>query len=143
MSDDGLSRDELAALVRSLRGRVAALERELAAHRGMQTRLDDSEERFRVTIQNSPIFVYNTDRELHHTWTAKPYPGSPLEALIEPQAHEWSGWEEPNPIISLEKRVLESGAGAREEISLPTTSGGQTWMLQWNLSGRKMGKLPA
>ena len=61
MSDDGLSRDELAALVRSLRGRVAALERELAAHRGMQTRLDDSEERFRQVTDTIDEVFWMTD----------------------------------------------------------------------------------
>src|SRR5262245_25829725 len=87
MSDDGPSRDELAALVRSLRGRVAALESELAARPGMQTRLHDSEERFRqVTDTIDEVFWMTDPRKNSMLFISKAYEriwGRSCQSLIE------------------------------------------------------------
>jgi len=61
MSGDGLSQGELIALVRSLRGRVEALERERAAHLDMEKLLQDSEERFRQVTDTIDEVFWMTD----------------------------------------------------------------------------------
>lgn len=89
--------------------------------------LRESEERFRVTLQNSPVVVYNTDRALNCTWMANPHPDFPLEQLTGSQAEDRPALEQAGYFLSLKKQVLESGLGVRKEISFSTPSGGQTW----------------
>jgi len=64
MPDDNLSPGELIALVRSLRGRVDALEKELAAALETERRIEDSEERFRqVTDMIDEVFWMTDPRK--------------------------------------------------------------------------------
>ena len=61
-------------LVRSMR---YAIERQRA-----DNALGQSEERFRVALKNSPIFVYNQDRELRYTWVSNPSDGLTVEEML-------------------------------------------------------------
>ena len=79
-----------------------------------------SEDRFRVALQNSPITVYNQDRELRYTWV---YPtdqntvlgSTDWELLNKSEATLLTGWK---------RFVLKTGQSVRSEIEL--TQRGET-----------------
>src|SRR5262245_21257755 len=134
MSDDGQSRDELAALVRGLRGRVAALERELATqtHQGMATRLRDSEERFRqVTDTIDEVFWMTDPRKNSMLFISPAYEriwGRSCQSLIE---QPMSFVESIHPrdrdaVISAFRRQTEATYDI--EYRIVRTDGGITWI---------------
>ena len=85
--------------------------------------LRQSEERFRVALKNSPIAVYNLDRDLRCTWmynsqlplTAREELGKTVGEIFEP--------EEAARIMEVRRRVLETGVGVCDEIQV--TFGGR------------------
>ncbi len=61
-------------LVRSMR---YAIERQRA-----EVALRQSEERFRVALKNSPIFVFHQDKDLRYTWVYNPPMGWTVEDIL-------------------------------------------------------------
>src|SRR5208282_5026545 len=85
--------------------------------------LRQSDERFRVALKNSPIAVFNQDRDLRYTWmynSQLPFSGS--EKLGKTPADLFDP-EEAARITEVRRRVLETGVGARDEIEV--TFGGR------------------
>jgi transcriptional regulator with GAF, ATPase, and Fis domain len=77
--------------------------------------LRQSEERFRVALKNSPITVFNLDRDLRYTWLHNsefPEPSSYLGKTLA----EFVGREEGERIAEIRRRVLETGRGVRHEV---------------------------
>jgi len=85
--------------------------------------LRQSEERFRVALKNSPIAVFNQDRDLRYTWmynSQLPFSvaeklGKSIDEIFDP--------EEAARMREVRRRVLETGVGARDEIQV--TVGGR------------------
>ncbi|MEH1801904.1 MAG: response regulator [Nostoc sp.] len=97
-------------LVRSMR---YAIERQRA-----DDALGHSEERFRVALKNSPIFVYNQDRELRYTWVYNPPDGVTVEEILGKQDLDIIPVEDAQRLIAIKRRVLTTGLGTREEVSI-------------------------
>ncbi len=78
--------------------------------------LRQSEERFRVALKNSPITVFNQDRDLRYTWIYN----SQLPFLdsenLGKTASEIFDPEQAARITELRRRVLETGVGERDEM---------------------------
>ncbi len=89
--------------------------------------LRKSEERFRFAVQNSPVMLYHCDRDLRYTWIANPHPNWPSERILGRRDDELLPPHHAADLIALKQRVLDSGIGAREDVSV--TAGGvfQTW----------------
>ncbi|MBN3869441.1 response regulator [Nostoc sp. JL33] len=97
-------------LVRSMR---YAIERQRA-----DDALRHSEERFRVALKNSPIFVYNQDRELRYTWVYNPPDEVTVEEILGKQDLDIIPVEDAQRLISIKRGVLTTGIGTREEVSI-------------------------
>ncbi|MEH2281221.1 MAG: response regulator [Nostoc sp.] len=97
-------------LVRSMR---YAIERQRA-----DDALRDSEERFRVALKNSPIFVYNQDRDLRYTWVYNPPSGLTVEEILGKQDLDIIPVEDAQHLIAIKRGVLTTGIGTREEVSI-------------------------
>ncbi|MEH2424606.1 MAG: response regulator [Nostoc sp.] len=97
-------------LVRSMR---YAIERQRA-----DNALRQSEERFRVALKNSPIFVYNQDRELRYTWVYNPSYGLTVEEILGKQDLDIIPAEDAQRLITIKRGVLTTGIGTREEVSI-------------------------
>ncbi|MEH2247285.1 hybrid sensor histidine kinase/response regulator [Nostoc sp.] len=97
-------------LVRSMR---YAIERQRA-----DNALRQSEERFRVALKNSPIFVYNQDRELRYTWVYNPSYGLTVEEMLGKQDLDIIPVEDAQRLITIKRGVLTTGIGTREEVSI-------------------------
>src|SRR4030088_3057901 len=106
------------ALVKDITERRQAEERRERTEEALRT----SEERFRVALKNSPITVFNQDRDLRYTWLHNsefPEPGSYLGKTLT----EFVGPEEGERVAGIRRRVLETGVGVRHEVEL--TKGGK------------------
>ncbi|WP_104909805.1 hybrid sensor histidine kinase/response regulator [Nostoc sp. 'Lobaria pulmonaria (5183) cyanobiont'] len=97
-------------LVRSMR---YAIERQRA-----DNALRQSEERFRVALKNSPIFVYNQDRDLRYTWVYNPSYGLTVEEILGKQDLDIIPVEDAQRLITIKRGVLSTGIGTREEVSI-------------------------
>jgi PAS domain S-box-containing protein len=97
-------------LVRSMR---YAIERQQA-----DNALRQSEERFRVALKNSPIFVYNQDRDLRYTWVYNPPSGLTVENILGKQDLDIIPVEDAQRLITIKRGVLTTGIGTREEVSI-------------------------
>jgi formate hydrogenlyase transcriptional activator len=80
--------------------------------------LRQSEERFRVALKDSPITIFNQDRDLRYTWIYNPDLYWQKE-IIGKTDEELIGADRARPVTELKRRVLETGAGVREEVVIP------------------------
>ncbi|MBE9005034.1 response regulator [Fortiea sp. LEGE XX443] len=102
-------------LVRSMR---YAIERQRA-----EDALRQSEERFRVALKNSPIFVFNQDTELRYTWVYNPIAGWKVEQILGKHDSELVPDEDAQRLTAIKNSVMITGIGTREEVSLTTPQG--------------------
>jgi PAS domain S-box-containing protein len=80
-----------------------------------EKQLRESEERFRVAITNSPITVYQHDKELRFTWIYNPPPGFTAEKLLGKKIEEVHPPEEAAYLKKIKREVMETGVGTRGE----------------------------
>ena len=83
-----------------------------------------SEERFRVALKNSPITVFNQDRDLRYTWMYNPQLGDAAISRPEKTPVDFFGPDEDERISEVRRQVLETGVGTRYE--LPIAYAGKT-----------------
>ncbi|MBD2448298.1 response regulator [Nostoc sp. FACHB-152] len=102
-------------LVRSMR---YAIERQR-----IEDALRQSEERFRVALKNSPIFVFNQDKELRYTWVYNSISGWTTEEMLGKHDSELIPGEDAQNLSNIKNSVLATGIGTRAEISLNTPQG--------------------
>ncbi len=81
--------------------------------------LRTSEERFRVALKDSPITVFNQDRDLRYTWIYNPQLHWQYDVLGKTD-DEILGPKKAAGLNELKRRVLSSAAGVREEIAIPS-----------------------
>ncbi len=77
-----------------------------------------SEERFRVALKDSPITVFNQDRDLRYTWIYNPQSYWQNEAIGKTDA-EIIGAKRAANLVDLKNRVLKTGAALRQEVAIP------------------------
>jgi len=77
-----------------------------------------SEERFRVALKDSPITVFNQDRDLRYTWIYNPSLCWQRE-IVGRTDDEIMGASQARYFVALKRRVLETATGLREEVVIP------------------------
>ncbi|MFP4576804.1 MAG: ATP-binding protein [Coleofasciculus sp.] len=77
-----------------------------------------SEERFRVALHNSPITVFNQDTNLRYTWVYNPASRINTDTLIGKSELEMFAPENAQKLMPIKHRVLTTGVGERQEISI-------------------------
>ena len=81
--------------------------------------LRQSEERLRVALKNSPITVFNQDRELRYTWIYNnPDFGHRAEELIGKRDLDLRPPTEAEVLTKIKCQVLETGVARREEVKI-------------------------
>lgn len=94
-----------------------ALVQDITERRRTEEALRQSEERFRVALKNSPITVFNLDRDLRYTWmhnSQLPAPSSYMGKTLS----EFVGREEGERTAEIRRRVLETGVGVRHQVEV-------------------------
>ena len=77
-----------------------------------------SEERFRVALKNSPVVVFNQDRELRYTWIDSPVLGWAAQDYVGHTDAEIIGGQEGDRLTAIKQGVLRSGIGSRTETTV-------------------------
>jgi formate hydrogenlyase transcriptional activator len=98
-------------------GRLQGILRDMTELKRAEEILRQSEERFRVALKDSPITVFSQDRDLRYTWIFNPH--SYWQEEIGKSDEEIIGAERARSLVDLKRRVLETGAGMREEVVIP------------------------
>jgi formate hydrogenlyase transcriptional activator len=79
--------------------------------------LRESEERFRVALKNSPIAVFNQDRDLRYTWVYNPQiPPMTASEKLHGTVADILDHNEALRVTQLRQKVLETGVGVRHEM---------------------------
>ena len=87
--------------------------------------LSQSEERLRVALKNSPVSVFNQDRELRYLWKYNPMFDHDIKAVIGKRDIDLLPKDDAEILTRIKRQVLETGIGAREEIKM--TLQGKDW----------------
>ena len=77
-----------------------------------------SEERFRVALKESPVVVFNQDRELRYTWINLPVLGWAAGEFLGRTDTEIVGGDEGARLMEIKGSVLRSGLGTRTETTV-------------------------
>ncbi len=85
--------------------------------------LRQSEERFRVALKNSPIVVFNQDKELRYTWVYNTSPGFINEEILGKRDLDLTAAADAQLVFDIKQRVLSTGIGIRKEVSITTAQG--------------------
>jgi PAS domain S-box-containing protein len=85
--------------------------------------LRQSEERFRVALKNSPIVVFNQDKELRYTWVYNSSPGFISEEILGKRDSDFIAASDAQLLLDIKQRVIATGIGTREEVSIHTAQG--------------------
>jgi two-component system, chemotaxis family, CheB/CheR fusion protein len=80
--------------------------------------LGSSDERFRVALLHTPIAVSMQDQDLRYTWAYNPILGHAVDAMMGKCDTELFLPEDAARLMDIKRRVLQQGAGMREEIEL-------------------------
>ncbi|MBE9202098.1 MULTISPECIES: response regulator [unclassified Nodularia (in: cyanobacteria)] len=102
-------------LVRSMR---YAIERQRS-----ENALRQSEERFRVALKNSPIFVFNQDTNLYYTWVYNSMSGWTSQDMLGKHDFDLIPEKDAQRLTAIKHSVLTNGIGIREEVSITTPQG--------------------
>ncbi|WP_315788630.1 hybrid sensor histidine kinase/response regulator [Fischerella sp. JS2] len=85
--------------------------------------LRQSEERFRVALKNSPIVVFNQDKELRYTWVYNTSAGFINEEILGKQDLDLIAAADAQLLFDIKQCVLSTGIGIRKEVSITTAQG--------------------
>ncbi len=97
---------------------VRGMAHDVTEKRRAELALEQSEERFRVALKDSPITVFNQDCELRYTWIYNPQLYWQHEAIGKTDA-EVIGPRKAASLVELKRRVLKAGVGLREDVVIP------------------------
>jgi PAS domain S-box-containing protein len=78
-------------------------------------------ERFRIALENSPIAVFNQDRELRYTWIYNPQLSYSPEEFIGKTDADLMHPDDAARLIEIKRRVLLTGKGFRDEVPASKT----------------------
>ncbi|MGA2348495.1 MAG: PAS domain S-box protein, partial [Candidatus Sulfotelmatobacter sp.] len=96
-------------------GRLQGIVRDISERRNAEEVMRRSEERFRVALKDSPITVFNQDRELRYTWIYNPQLYLQHDAIGKTD-EEIIGRKKAANLMDLKRSVLKTGAARREEV---------------------------
>jgi len=97
---------------------VCAAIRDITERKMMQEALRQSEERFRNSLRNSPVVVFNHDRDLRYTWIIAPHGDWPERHFLGRTDEEILGDGQAKELTALKRAVLDNGTTSRAEISV-------------------------
>jgi formate hydrogenlyase transcriptional activator len=96
---------------------VRGMAHDITEQRRAELALQQSEERFRFALKDSPVTVFNQDRDLRYTWVYNPPPEWPTD-VIGKTCDDIMGAKNAARLNELNRRVLETGKFLRAELTI-------------------------
>lgn len=91
---------------------------DITATRKLHAELRESEARLRIALGTLPLIVFSQDQRLRYTWIHNPAPGFVAgKAVGRTDAELWPE-QDAAVLTAIKQRVLDTGTGARENVSL-------------------------
>jgi len=81
-------------------------------------RIAENEQRLRLAIQNVPVTMFTTDRELRCTWVYRPCFNFSEQGIIGKRDDELMSAEEAAPFIAFKQHVLDTGRTERRMLAV-------------------------
>ncbi|MCC7448958.1 MAG: PAS domain S-box protein [Anaerolineae bacterium] len=106
---------------------ILALVTDITERRRAEAALRESEARFRVALSNSPITVFTHDHDLRYTWIYNPVGNFTPEGLLGKTDREMVPEAEANQLMAIKRRVIETGVGERNEVTLTMAGEARTF----------------
>jgi PAS domain S-box-containing protein len=97
--------------------RMIGVNLDITARKHAEERLRQSEERFRVALEKSPITVFHQDTELRYTWIYNPTPGFRVEDIIGKRDDELLSPQEAAQLTTVKQQALASRQRLHQEVS--------------------------
>lgn len=104
-----------------------AVWRDITEQKRVTAALKESEQRFRLVLNRSPIIIAQVDRELRYVWIYQPHPDFEAEGVFGKRDDELADNEGTRQLMELKRRVINSGEAARQTISFPLSEGRRTY----------------
>ncbi|MEM9540540.1 MAG: PAS domain S-box protein [Cyanobacteria bacterium P01_E01_bin.42] len=102
---------------RDLGGAIEKLQQEIVKRKLAELELQESEERFRVVLQTSPVVVFHQDINLSYTWIYNTFAPFTPEDFIDKRDEDLFDPETAERLTDIKNEVLKSGQGTRVETS--------------------------
>lgn len=106
-------------------GRWQGFARDITDRKGLENALRESEERLRVSLQASPVIVFNQDRRLKYTWIHNPKDPFQHNEVIGKTDFDLLSHEDAAKLAEVKRKVLETGRGTRTVVQ--TTIKGEAY----------------
>lgn len=78
--------------------------------------LQESERKFQIALKNSPIVVFQQDRQLRYDWIYNPHPTFDSREVIGKTDAEMLPEADANRLTEIKQRVLDTGVGDRQIV---------------------------
>lgn len=101
--------------------RFDGITQDITARRRVEAELRETEERIRIALQNVPVILYTTDRDLRYTWIYRSHPLVPAEMLLGRRDDEIAP-EVTAELLAFKQSVLDSGVAGRRVLDFPIES---------------------
>ncbi|HKT86867.1 MAG TPA: sigma 54-interacting transcriptional regulator [Candidatus Sulfotelmatobacter sp.] len=98
-------------------GRLQGIVRDMTERKLAEEETRRKEERFRVALKDSPITVFNQDRDLRFTWVYNSQIYATRE-MIGKTDEELAGLKGVKRLVELKRQVFETGRPVREEVAV-------------------------
>ena len=82
----------------------------------MENNLVANADRLMGVINNSPIVVWNQDRELRYIWIYNPHPGFVAKEVLGKKDEELLPARDAAKLTNIKQQVLDTGVGMRENV---------------------------
>jgi PAS domain S-box-containing protein len=102
---------------------IAVYFRDISDRKQTEAALQQSEERLRVALKNSPITVFNQDQNLRYTWIYNPAFDFQVTDVIGRHDVDLIASEDAAVLTQLKQQVLATATGIREEVKISRPDG--------------------
>jgi two-component system CheB/CheR fusion protein len=106
---------------------VLAVTRDISEQKKTAVALRESEERFKLALESSPVTVFAQDGDLRYTWVYSSHPGWTVDMFIGHTDQDIFSLHDSEEMSLLKQTVLRTGKTVRGEYTV-TDASGKTWL---------------